>query len=356
VFDTNGKGTWDSIYITPNGNVLLSWHAQNGGRYSGVELFNGNMVFQRQVSPVGGHMDVTRDTNGDELLVMTGGSDPTPVCGNGIVKIRLASAAASCMLPSLSWSLAVHVGCPDGAGFCIVGTYAPSDPSPSGSWPAYTNELLRVPLDGSATSRLAHHRSRPLNGYNYTPRGTVSRDGTKLLFSSNFGLQDQLNLPTEYSDAYLISLAASSGGSGGGGGGGGTEPPPPTSSTTRIQDGSSKIGYSSTWYKRSSRAFSGGTARNATASTARAKMTFSGTGIRWIGRRSPNGGYASVYVDGVYKGRIDSYAASAKSKVTLYTLTGLTNGTHTVEIRVRHAKRAASSGYWVWLDAFDVFS
>jgi hypothetical protein len=351
VFDTAGKGGWDAIYLTPDGNVLLTWLAGNGGRYTGIELFNGNMVFQRQVAPVGGHMDVTRDTTGAEVLVWTESSDPTPVCAsNGMVKVRLSDASASCLL-SLSWSLAIHASCPDNAGFCIVETYAPSDPSPSGSWPAYANELLRVPLDGSATSRLAHHRSRPLNGYNYTPRATVSRDGTKLLFSSNFGLQDQLNLPTEYSDAYLITLAGS-----GSSGGGGSTPPPPTSTTTRVQDGSSKIAYSGSWYLRTSRAYSGGTARNANASTAKATFTFNGTGVRWIGRRAANGGYAYVYVDGVYKGKIDCYASSAKSKVGLYTITGLPAGSHKIEIRVRHEKRAASSNFWVWLDAFDVFS
>jgi hypothetical protein len=87
-----------------------------------------------------------------------------------------------------------------------VGTYAPGDPNPASGWPAYTNELLRVRLDGSATERLAHHRSRPFDGYNYTPRASVSRDGSKLVFSSNYGLQEILGRADDYSDAYLMQL------------------------------------------------------------------------------------------------------------------------------------------------------
>ena len=105
-------------------------------------------------------------------------------------------------------SAVTNVSCPDNAGFCVVGTYAPSDPSPDGAWPAYTNEILSVALDGSATRRLLHHRSRPFDGYNYMARATVSRDGTRLLFSSNYGLQATLGVLDEYADAYLVTLAA----------------------------------------------------------------------------------------------------------------------------------------------------
>jgi hypothetical protein len=35
----------------------------------GVELFNRNMNSLRQLTRAGGHMDYTRDTNGDEVLI-----------------------------------------------------------------------------------------------------------------------------------------------------------------------------------------------------------------------------------------------------------------------------------------------
>jgi hypothetical protein len=74
-------------------------------------------------------------------------------------------------------------------------------------WVVYTDELLQVKLDGSGVLRLAHHRSRPQNSYSWQPKNTVSRDGTRLLYSSNFGLSGKNGNSIEYADTYLILLA-----------------------------------------------------------------------------------------------------------------------------------------------------
>ncbi|MCP4246626.1 MAG: hypothetical protein GY778_06220, partial [bacterium] len=203
VFDTGGRGM-DALYITPDDNVLVGWDGGGNGRYTGNELFDRNMQFLGQLTPIGGHQDVGRDSNGDEVLVWNNSADPDPICNNGIVKVRISDGHQTCLL-SLDWSLALHISAPDNNGWVYVATYAPGDPNPLGNspWPAYTNEILQVAMDGSEVRRLAHHRSRPFNGYNYTPRASVSRDGSKLVFGSNFGMQ-QNGYPREYADAYMI--------------------------------------------------------------------------------------------------------------------------------------------------------
>jgi hypothetical protein len=207
VFDTAGRG-FDSVYITPNDNVTVTWYQAGTARYTGIELFDRNMNFLRQVSRAGGHMDVGRDVNGDEVLLLTNSADPTPVADNAIVKIRLSDGHQTPLI-SLDWSLAVHVSAPDNNGWVFVETYAPSDPTPgTAGWVKCTNELLQIKLDGTETRRLAHHRSRPFNSYNYGPRLSASRDGSKLVFSSNYGLQSLLGYTAEYSDVYMISLAS----------------------------------------------------------------------------------------------------------------------------------------------------
>src|SRR5437773_3135942 len=213
VFDA-GSRAFDSLYITPNDNVSITWLTAGTSRYNGVELFDRNMNFLRQLTRSGGHMDYTRDSNGDEVLVWTNSNDPSPICDNGIVKVRLSDGSQTCLV-SLDWSLAVHISAPDNNGWAFVETYAPSDPIPGTSaWKPYTNELLRVKLDGSQVERLAHHRSRPFNDYDYEPRRSTSRDGSMILYASNFGLQS-IGYPTDYSDVYLISA-------------GSTPPPPPS--------------------------------------------------------------------------------------------------------------------------------
>jgi len=48
------------------------------------------MNFQRQVAHAGGHMDVTRDTNGNEVLVWTNSNDAQPIaCNNGEVSSNM---------------------------------------------------------------------------------------------------------------------------------------------------------------------------------------------------------------------------------------------------------------------------
>ena len=71
-------------------------------------------------------------------------------------------------------------------------------------WTTYTDEILMVRLDGGEVRRLAHHRSRPYNTYNYTPRASVSRDASLVMFASNYGLP--VDGYTSYVDAYLMGL------------------------------------------------------------------------------------------------------------------------------------------------------
>ena len=204
VFDTGGRG-FDSLYITPDDNVSITWLEDGTGRYTGIELFSRDMNFLRQLTRSGGHMDYTRDSNGDEVLIWTNSNDPSPICDNGIVKVRLSDGSQTCLV-SLDWSLAVHVSAPDSGGWVFVETYAPSDPDfQSAAWKPYTNEIVKVKLDGGQVVRLAHHRSRPFNSYNWTPRVSVSRDGSRLIYSSDYGLQEILGYPSEYSDVYLIT-------------------------------------------------------------------------------------------------------------------------------------------------------
>lgn len=199
-----GLNGFDGLALTPDDHVIVSWLSSGTDRFQGVELFDADMNFLRQLTPAAGHMDVTRDDNGEEVLVWMNAGDPTPVCENGVVKVRLSDAQESCLL-SLDWGLAAHVSASDDGPWVHVSTYGPSDPDPDTSeWTSYTNEILLVRLDGSETRRLAHHRSRPLNDYNYTPRAAVDRSGSLLVFSSNHGLE--ANRSEDYSDAYLIDL------------------------------------------------------------------------------------------------------------------------------------------------------
>jgi len=101
---------------------------------------------------------------------------------------------------------------------------------------------------------------------------------------------------------------------------------------------------------------SGGSAVLAMDANSTATLAFNGTGATWIGYQDQWSGIAQVYVDGALKSQVDTYSSTAKAQSPLYTVSGLTNGAHTMSINVLGQKSASSSGSWVWVDAFDVAS
>ena len=357
VFDTGGHG-FDSLYITPNNNVTITWFQPGTARYNGIEFFDRNMNFQRQAARAGGHMDVTSDTNGDEILLWTNSGDPTPICSNAIVKIRLSDAHQTCLI-SVDWSLAVHVSAPDTGGWFFMETYAPGDPAPdSAAWKPYTNEILQVKLDGTEVRRLAHHRSRPFDSYNYTPRASASRDGSRIIFNSNFGLYGPSTL---YTDLYLMVLSPSST----------TPPPTPTpapaptltsapasvpspSGVVRYEQTDSAIAYSGTWSPNNLSLHSGGSAALTMDSGSRATFTFVGTGISWIGYRDQWSGVARVYLDNSLIATVDTFASPATAQTVLYSVAGIPLASHTLVLEATGAHSPNSGGSWIWVDALDV--
>ncbi|MBI4458672.1 MAG: hypothetical protein HY648_01270 [Acidobacteria bacterium] len=374
--DSGGR-RFDSVYITPHNNVTVSWFQAGTSRFTGIELFDRNMTFLRQLAHAGGHMDVALDTDGSEVLVWTNSNDPQPLanCQNGFVKIKLATGQQTCLL-QLDWSLAVHIS--GAAGWVFVNTYAPGDPNPgSSSWVPYTNEILQIKLDGTEVRRLLHHRSRPFNSYNYQPHVSVSRDGSRFLYSSNYGLQGILSYPSDYSDVYLgimsgatdisstgsttttssgtTDTSTSTGGTTTSGSTttSGTSGSTATAATVRTQENVG-VTYTGTWYPTSRSFFDGGSAMGSMDSGSKATFTFTGTGVRWIGYRDEWSGKANVYLDGRFQRTVDSFASPAQAKTVVWSASGLAAATHTVVIEIIGDHSSASAGSWVWVDAFEV--
>ena len=353
-FDTGGR-SFDSLYVTPNNNVTITWNQSGTVRYSGIELFDTNMTFQRQLARAGGHMDITLDTDGNEVLVWTNSNDPQPICNNGIVKIRLADARQTC-LASFDWSLAVHISAPDNSGFAYVETYAPGNPTPPNGWVAYTNELLQVKLDGSQVLRMAHHRSRPFqsNTYNWQPKMSTSRDGSRVVYGSNYDLQTIDGYAAQYSDVYLIVVGSAPISTPTATPTPTPTPPPATTTTVRYQQDNPAVQFTGTWFPNRGTFNSGSSATLAMDHGNQATFTFSGTGVQWIGYRDAWSGIAQVYLDGVLKGTIDTYSATTQAQAPLFSSIGLSNASHQLTIVVTGTHDANSAGGWVWVDAFDV--
>ena len=121
----------------------------------------------------------------------------------------------------------------------------------------------------------------------------------------------------------------------------------------RFEESSSAIQYSGIWLNHSSLAHSGGAAKLAVDPGARATFTFNGQTARWIAFRDQWAGIANVYVDGVFKQEIDTYASPQMAQTVMFTVTGLAAGAHTLAIEVAGRRNPSSLANWVWIDAFD---
>jgi bacillopeptidase F len=122
---------------------------------------------------------------------------------------------------------------------------------------------------------------------------------------------------------------------------------------TRIEDTDPAVSYTGTWVHGTNPIATGGTFAESNLAGAVATLSFTGTGVSWLGYRNNNNGIARASVDGVFVGEVDTYAPSAGSAV-VFTATGFPSGAHTLTIEVTGTKNQASTDTWVIIDAFDV--
>ncbi|MGH8706823.1 MAG: Ig-like domain-containing protein, partial [Burkholderiales bacterium] len=103
--------------------------------------------------------------------------------------------------------------------------------------------------------------------------------------------------------------------------------------------------------------FSDGTAGSSDVAGDTASFTFSGTAVSWIGLRCNVCGIATVSIDGVERGSVDTTGTAAigspgLASESVFTASGLAAGTHTLVIRVTGT--TTSDGAHIIVDAFDV--
>jgi hypothetical protein len=85
-------------------------------------------------------------------------------------------------------------------------------------------------------------------------------------------------------------------------------------------------------------------------------LPFRGTAISWIGYKGPDGGIATVQIDGGTAIEVDTYSPTIKVQEVLFTASGLADGNHTLTITATGNKNADSSATRIVVDAFDVMT
>ena len=111
------------------------------------------------------------------------------------------------------------------------------------------------------------------------------------------------------------------------------------------------ITYLGSWSANQQAGHSGGGARLSMDAGSGATFTFSGTSATWVGYRDEWSGIATIRVDGVVKGTVDTYSSPQQAEAAMYTISGLSNTHHTLTIEATGTHNASSAGSWVWVDA-----
>ncbi len=141
-----------------------------------------------------------------------------------------------------------------------------------------------------------------------------------------------------------------------------------TGSITPIEENDASIAYSGLWHRYVNTRHSGGSAMTANQEGARAVVTFTGTGISWIGAVDEWSGLADITIDGRPL-TVNSSSEVTRYQVVLFTVNGLANGPHKLSIEVRDERsfvghnhsittpEAKNHDYlraWITLDVFYV--
>lgn len=118
-----------------------------------------------------------------------------------------------------------------------------------------------------------------------------------------------------------------------------------------LQEGAAKVSYVGTFKRSSVTGSSGRYVRQAGVAGRIARLTFTGSSVAFVSTLGPARGTVAIWLDGAYKGTLDLYSATLKTKRVVWSaVTG--SGTHTLEIRPTGTRNALATSNRIDVDAF----
>jgi C1A family cysteine protease len=122
--------------------------------------------------------------------------------------------------------------------------------------------------------------------------------------------------------------------------------------TATVEDSGPSVQYNG-WRGVGDAAANGGAYRVSNTTNDSATFKFTATSVKWITRRGPDQGKASVTIDGKIKGTFDLYNLSAQPNVQLI-FSGLPSASHSIVVKVLGTKNSRSTNFNVAVDGFIV--
>lgn len=124
--------------------------------------------------------------------------------------------------------------------------------------------------------------------------------------------------------------------------------------TAVVDDSDSVVSESGTWVELVGSSYFLGTLRRSNENGAYADIPFYGKQAKLYATTASSYGLAEIYVDNVYHSTIDLYSASTQHQQLVFDTGLLTEGNHTVRIKVIRQRNGASQGFYVSYDMLKV--
>jgi len=128
--------------------------------------------------------------------------------------------------------------------------------------------------------------------------------------------------------------------------------PPP--SYTRYEQGDSRLAYTGTWNTSTTTSASGGSFLYTNSAGGAVTISFTGTYLSWIAKKSAVYGVAKVTLDDKTPVMVDLYSASTIYQQKVWNTGTLAAGSHTVKIEWTGTKNAAATATNIGLDGLDL--
>ncbi len=158
--------------------VALNWNESGSGPEHGIWLFDVNLTPLRQIAPMKSHSDFAYDSKGNEVLVYI-----APKTG-AVMMDQLSNGTVTVVLQGGTAMLRGHLSGRnnDRPGWVYCSVYDSTNTSAR----AGNDQVFALKLDGSQTVEIFAHAHHGLDIYVNDPMATVSRDGTNVLFGSEW--------------------------------------------------------------------------------------------------------------------------------------------------------------------------
>ena len=194
---TSGVLSWFSV--SPLGNYAIAAYGADGPSTSqGYNVYDLDMTNERHLYDYSAHADVGIDVNGNEVIVAYGNS-PQWDEGFYLLMVRLDNGDVTNLFSYPGGIWGGHISCRNinrpgwayvSEGCCTSNPVAP-------------REIFAIKLDGSNTiERYAKHHSNHQNGYGHQAQAVPNRDGTKVIFASNWNN----NFGGAYPPAWVVEV------------------------------------------------------------------------------------------------------------------------------------------------------